>query len=528
MGAGAAEGAVDAANILKPPLSRGEIRMIGATTPDEYRMHIEKDAALERRFQSVTVGEPGEEESLIILKGLRNKFEAHHKLRITDEALEAAVRLSARYIRDRYLPDKAIDLMDEAAAALRISALTAPANVVKLEAELQAVRREKEEAIKSQEFERAATLRDEEIRKFDSYTAAKAAWDGQCEDTDAERMVTEEDIAKVVTEWTGIAVAGLLTDESERLLSLERMLKARVIGQDEAVEAVAGAIRRGRVGLSDPRRPIGSFLFLGQTGVGKTELCRALAAALFGTEDALMRFDMSEYMEKHSVSRLIGSPPGYVGHEEGGQLSEQVRRHPYSVILFDEMEKAHPDIFNLLLQVLDNGELTDAQGRQISFRNTVIIMTSNLGAGGRQAHSVGFSAHTREKWAEEKKRMLTSLKETFRPELINRIDETVVFSPLDRETLVRIASLLTAEVAMRMKGLGYSLSFTPAAIERIAREGESSEYGARPLRRAVIRLIEEPLSVGVLEGRYPIGSSLLCDAEGEGLGIRFINENGAD
>jgi ATP-dependent Clp protease ATP-binding subunit ClpC len=471
VGAGAAEGAVDAANILKPPLSRGEIRVIGATTPDEYRLHIEKDAALERRFQSVTVGEPSEEESLTILRGLRGKYEAHHKMRITDEALEAAVSLSARYIRDRYLPDKAIDLMDEAAAALRISAMTAPPDLLKMEAELQSVRREEEEAIKAQEFEGGATLR----------------------------------------------------DEGERLLHLESALKERVIGQDEAVEAVASAIRRGRIGLSDPRRPIGSFLFLGQTGVGKTELCRALAAALFGSESALLRFDMSEYMEKHSVSRLIGSPPGYVGHEEGGQLSEQARRHPYSVILFDEMEKAHPDIFNLLLQVLDNGELTDSRGRSVSFRNTVIIMTSNLGAGVK-SRSVGFSAHGGGRWKEEKAGMLAALKNTFRPEFLNRIDETVVFSPLDGDALMRIASLLTAEVAERMEGLGYSLSFTEAAISRIAREGETSEYGARPLRRAVIRLIEEPLSTGILEGKYQEGASLLCDAEGEEMVIRRVDE----
>lgn len=523
VGAGAAEGAVDAANILKPPLSRGEIRVIGATTPDEYRLHIEKDAALERRFQSVTVGEPSEEESLTILRGLRGKYEAHHKMRITDEALEAAVSLSARYIRDRYLPDKAIDLMDEAAAALRISAMTAPPDLLKMEAELQSVRREKEEAIKAQEFERAATLRDEETRKFDSYTAAKEAWDGRREDADTGLTVTAEDIAGVVTEWTGIPVAGLLRDEGERLLHLESALKQRVIGQDEAVEAVASAIRRGRIGLSDPRRPIGSFLFLGQTGVGKTELCRALAAALFGSESALLRFDMSEYMEKHSVSRLIGSPPGYVGHEESGQLSEQARRHPYSVILFDEMEKAHPDIFNLLLQVLDNGELTDSRGRSVSFRNTVIIMTSNLGAGGK-SRSVGFSAHGGGRWKEEKAGMLAALKNTFRPEFLNRIDETVVFSPLDGDALMRIASLLTAEVAERMEGLGYSLSFTEAAISRIAREGETSEYGARPLRRAVIRLIEEPLSTEILEGKYQEGASLLCDAEGEAMVIRRVDE----
>ena len=514
VGAGAAEGAVDAANILKPALSRGEIRIIGATTVDEYRLHIEKDAALERRFQSVTVGEPTEEEAVQILKGLKGKYEAHHKMSITDDALEAAVELSARYIRDRYLPDKAIDLIDEAAAALRISTLTAPPDLIQLESELQAVRREKEEAIKAQEFERAASLRDEEIRKFDNYTAVKDAWDKQKGAYASEALsVTKEHIAKIVTEWTGIPVTGLMEDEGTRLMNLEDTILERVIGQDQAVASVAGAIRRGRLGLKDPRRPIGSFLFLGQTGVGKTELSRALSYALFGNDTSLLRFDMSEYMEKHSVSRLIGSPPGYVGHEEGGQLTERVRRNPYCVILFDEMEKAHPEIFNVLLQVLDNGELTDAQGRQVSFRNTVIIMTSNLGAGGQKARSLGFTSKEHSGFDREKERMLTALKEAFRPEFLNRIDEIIVFEPLDGESLRRIASLLLDQVVERVGALGYSLSFSEQAIHRLAEEGGHSEYGARPLRRAVIRLIEEPLSIGILKGEYSRGASLLCDVE---------------
>ena len=506
VGAGAAEGAVDAANILKPALSRGEIRVIGATTVEEYRQNIEKDAALERRFQAVTVGEPTEEEALRILQGLRPKYEAHHKMKITDEALRAAVELSVRYIPDRFLPDKAIDLMDEAAAALRISSLTAPPDLKQLEAELASVAREKEEAVKAQEFERAAELRDREISRQTAYEEAKTAWEqkpqGRVGDGSA---VTPEQVADVVTEWTGIPVSRLLEDEGQRLLHLEDQLKERVIGQDEAVAAVAGAIRRGRLGLKDPRRPIGSFIFLGQTGVGKTELTRALAAAMFGSEKALIRFDMSEYMEKHSVSRLIGSPPGYIGHEEGGQLTERVRRQPYSVVLFDELEKAHPDIFNILLQVLDDGSLTDSRGRRVDFRNTVIIMTSNIGAGGAGYKSVGFAAGTASD--RDKERMTAALKESFRPEFLNRVDETVIFTRLGEDEIRRIASLLLEEIRGRVESLGITMSFSEEAVSLVASEGFDPVYGARPLRRAAVRLIEEPLAGEMLTGRIRAGDT---------------------
>ena len=503
VGAGAAEGAVDAANILKPALARGEIRVIGATTVSEYRLHIEKDAALERRFQSVTVGEPSEEEALLILQGLRPKYEAHHKLKITDEALRAAVELSVRYIPDRYLPDKALDLMDEAAAALRISSMTVPPDLKQLEAELSSVAREKEEAIKAQEFERAARLRDKELAGRTAYEEAKAAWENHSHVGEPDGSVTAEQVADVVTEWTGIPVSRLMESESQRLLGLENQLRERVVGQDEAVSAVAGAIRRGRLGLKDPRRPIGSFLFLGQTGVGKTELTRALAEAMFGSERALIRFDMSEYMEKHSVSRLIGSPPGYVGHEEGGQLTERVRRQPYSVVLFDELEKAHPDIFNILLQVLDDGSLTDSQGRRVDFRNTVIIMTSNLGAGNGGHKSVGFAAGTASQ--RDRERILAVLKEAFRPEFLNRVDETVVFSRLGEEELRKIASLLLEELKQRVAALGITLEFSEEAVSLVASEGMDPVYGARPLRRAVVRLIEEPLAEEMLTGRLGEG-----------------------
>ncbi len=508
VGAGAAEGAVDAANILKPALSRGEIRVIGATTLDEYRLHIEKDAALERRFQSVTVGEPSEEEALAILQGLRPKYEAHHRVRITDEALGAAVTLSVRYIPDRFLPDKAIDLLDEAAAALRISSLTAPPDLKRLEAELSELAREKEEAIKAQEFERAAALRDKETAKQREYEEKKEAWSGHKPRGEGGE-VTAAEVADVVTEWTGIPVSRLLESEGERLLSLEDTLRERVIGQDEAVAAVASAIRRGRLGLGDPRRPMGSFLFLGQTGVGKTELTRALAAAIFGSEKALIRFDMSEYMEKHSVSRLIGSPPGYIGHEEGGQLTERVRRQPYAVVLFDELEKAHPDIFNILLQVLDEGTLTDSRGRRVDFRNTIIIMTSKVGAGGTSHKSVGFASGSTA--ARSKERVLGALKEAFRPEFLNRIDETVVFQPLGETEINRITSLLLDELRGRVLALGIDLTFTDEVVSLVAREGFDPAYGARPLRRAVIRLIEEPLSGEMLAGRVSEGDAVSCD-----------------
>ncbi len=510
VGAGAAEGAVDAANILKPALSRGEIRVIGATTVEEYRLHVEKDAALERRFQAVTVGEPTEEEALLILTGLRPRYEAHHKMKITDEALRAAVELSVKYIPDRFLPDKAIDLMDEAAAALRISGMTEPPDLKRMETELAALSREKEEAIKAQEFERAAALRDREVTLQEAYEDARQSWetgDGQARNSMA---VTPAAVAEVVTEWTGIPVSRLLETESERLLTLEDTLKERVIGQDEAVSAVAGAIRRGRLGLSDPRRPIGSFLFLGQTGVGKTELARGLAAALFGSEKALIRLDMSEYMEKHSVSRLIGSPPGYIGHEEGGQLTERVRRKPYAVVLLDELEKAHPDIFNILLQIMDDGSLTDSAGRRVNFRHTVIIMTSNLGAGGSRRKTAGFTAGSEE--ARDRERMLTALKEAVRPEFLGRIDETVVFRPLGEAEVRRIASLLLEELALRVRAMGIGLDFSEGAVTLLVKEGFDPQFGARPLRRAAVRLMEEPLAEEILRGRIREGDRVTAEA----------------
>ena len=507
VGAGAAEGAVDAANILKPALARGEMRVIGATTLQEYRRHVEKDAALERRFQAVTVSEPTPEEALLILAGLRPKYEAHHKMKITDEALKAAVELSERYIPDRFLPDKALDLIDEAGASLRISSMTAPPDLKEMELELASVAREKEEAIKAQEFERAARLRDAELEKQSVYRQAKAHWESRPDGGDGKALaVTDTHVAAVVTEWTGIPVSRLMESESQRLLQLEEDLRLRVIGQEAAVSAVAGAIRRGRMGLKDPRRPIGSFIFLGQTGVGKTELTRALAAALFGNEKALIRFDMSEYMEKHSVARLIGSPPGYVGHEEGGQLTERIRRQPYAVVLFDEIEKAHPDIFHILLQVLDDGSLTDSQGRRVDFRNTVIIMTSNLGAGDAARPGVGFTAH--ENPEREKERMLGALKSAFRPEFLNRVDETVVFRKLTREDVERITSLLLEEIKGRMEALGIALSFSREAVALIAREGYEPAYGARPLKRALIRLVEEPLATEMLMGNIREGDHI--------------------
>ena len=511
VGAGAAEGAVDAANILKPALARGEIRVIGATTVSEYRRHIEKDAALERRFQAVTVSEPDPEEALRILAGLRPKYEAHHKMKITDEALRAAIELSERYIPDRFLPDKALDLIDEAGASLRISCMTAPPDLKDMEEELASVAREKEEAIKAQEFERAAGLRDTEAQIRDAYQQARSEWETRpAGENGKSPAVTASHVADVVTEWTGIPVSRLMESESERLLHLENDLRERVIGQDEAVSAVAGAIRRGRLGLKDPRRPIGSFIFLGQTGVGKTELTRALAASLFGNEKSLIRLDMSEYMEKHSVSRLIGSPPGYVGHEEGGQLTERVRRQPYAVVLFDEMEKAHPDVFHILLQVLDDGSLTDSQGRRVDFRNTVIIMTSNLGAGEATKNNVGFTAQ--DSTSREKERMLGALKSAFRPEFLNRVDETVVFRKLGIEDVRRIASLLLDEIKGRMAALGITLTFSDAAVALVVQEGYEPAFGARPLKRAVIRLIEEPLATEMLLGRIREGDTVEAQA----------------
>ena len=509
VGAGAAEGAVDAANILKPALARGELQLIGATTISEYRKHIEKDAALERRFQSVTVGEPTAEQAVRILYGLRDKYEAHHKLKISDEAIEAAVKLSCRYINDRFLPDKAIDLIDEAAAKLRIRECTTPENLRALEAEKATLAREKEEAVKAQDFEGAARCRDREKELAARIASEKEAWEHR--NSTAELTVTAADIADVVTLWTGIPVKKLAEEEGEKLAHLEELLRARVIGQDEAVEKLARAIKRGRMGLKDPRRPIGSFIFLGPTGVGKTELCKVLADVMFGSPDAMIRLDMSEYMEKHSVSKMIGSPPGYVGFEEGGQLTERIRRKPYSVVLFDEIEKAHPDVFNILLQILEDGVLTDSQGRHVDFRNTVIIMTSNVGANGIiAAKPLGFSdgnaTDDSEKRGEEL--ALEALKQTFRPEFLNRLDEIIVFHKLTDENIRRIASLMLDEVVRRTADLGITLSYTPEVAAEVAREGFDPVYGARPLRRAVTHAVEDALSTEMLEEHIKSGDRI--------------------
>ena len=515
VGAGAAEGAVDAANIIKPALSRGEMQLIGATTIAEYRKHIEKDAALERRFQAVMVGEPSAEESLLILRGLREKYEAHHKLKISDEALRAAVDLSKRYIADRYLPDKAIDLVDEAASRKRLSAHTTPPDLKESEQKLKSLEHEKEEAITAQNFEAAARLRDEEKKLRADYEKAKADWKASL--SGDELTVTETDIADVVTQWTGIPVSRLLEEEGERLLHLEDLLKKRVVGQDEAVSAVARAIRRGRMGLKDPKRPIGSFIFLGPTGVGKTELTKALAELLFGDPGAMIRVDMSEYMEKHSVAKLIGSPPGYVGFEEGGQLTEKIRRKPYSVVLFDEIEKAHPDVFNILLQVLDDGVLTDSQGRRVDFKNTIIIMTSNVGASALTAKSVGSFGFTQSEGAKEDKKstdekVMEALKATFRPEFLNRIDDIIIFNKLTKENILTIAGMMLREVGNRAHELGIDLSFDDSVAELVAKAGFDPVYGARPLRRAVVRLVEDALSGAMLEGKVKAGDSVTAHA----------------
>ena len=514
IGAGAAEGAVDAANIIKPALARGEMQVIGATTISEYRKHIEKDAALERRFQSVTVGEPSNEEALQILKGLRDKYEAHHKLTISDEALEAAVNLSVRYIADRFLPDKAIDLIDEAASRLRISSRTSPPDLKDLEEKAKALEKEKEEAILAQDFERAAKLRDEEKQLKEEYESKKAAWESAQDQN--KQIVSDADVADVVTQWTGIPVNRLLEEESEKLLHLDELLKHRVIGQDAAVESVARAIRRGRMGLKDPKRPVGSFIFMGPTGIGKTELAKALAEVMFGNVNAMIRLDMSEYMEKHSVSKLIGSPPGYVGFEDGGQLTEKIRRKPYSVVLFDEIEKAHPDVFNILLQVLEDGILTDSQGRHVDFRNTVIILTSNVGAGVMKGgKALGFTADaSKEDDAAQRDRMMQALKSTFRPEFLNRIDDIIIFRSLGSREIEQIAALMLSEVAIRIEALGIHISFDPSVSALLAKEGFDSDYGARPLRRAVVRLIEDAFSTELLEGCIKVGDSVSVRAEG--------------
>ena len=522
VGAGATEGAMDAANILKPALARGEFQVIGATTLDEYKKHIEKDAALERRFQPVQVGEPNEEDALEILRGLRDRYEAFHKAKITDEALKAAVTLSSRYITDRFLPDKAIDVVDEAASKVRMKVFSAAPDVKALEDRLNAVKKEKEAAVTSQDFEKAAKLRDEEqalVKEIDDKkTVAK-------EESDQKLIVTEEDIAAVVAQWTGIPVAKIAEEESETLLHLEDELHKRVIGQDDAVTAVAKAVRRARAGLKDPKRPIGSFLFLGPTGVGKTELARALASSLFGDESAMIRLDMSEYMEKHTVSRLVGAPPGYVGYEEGGQLTDAVRRKPYSVILLDEVEKAHADFFNILLQVLDDGRLTDSQGRTVDFRNTVIIMTSNLGAKALHKNSteLGFLApkkaesHTNDSktkdFKEAKKSVLDAVKRHFRPEFLNRIDEMIVFHPLTEADLTKIVTILMSDVTKRLEERDLHLEITPEAMKLLVKEGSDFTMGARPLKRAIQRLIEDPVSDLILKGEAIAGKTIKANAK---------------
>ena len=517
MGAGAAEGAIDAANILKPALSRGEVQIIGATTLDEYRKHIEKDAALERRFQPVTVDEPTQEESLEILRGLRDKYEAHHKLTISDEALEAAVKLSARYINDRYLPDKAIDLVDEACSAVRMETLTPPEDMKAVEARITALTGEKDEAVKAQDFERAARIRDQETEQRKELDELRKKWN--VSQNGHRTTVTPEDIATVVSGWTGIPVTSISEDEGQRLLHMEDILHKRVIGQDEAVTAVAKAIRRGRVGLKDPKRPIGSFLFLGPTGVGKTELCKALAEAVFGDENAMIRLDMSEFMEKHTTSKLIGSPPGYVGYDEGGQLTEKVRRKPYSVILFDEIEKAHEDVFNILLQIMDDGRLTDSQGRHVDFKNTIIVMTSNVGAKnitdrGTQLgfdHSAGENA---EKSEDERIHDLVmgDLKRTFKPEFLNRVDDIIVFHRLTQENINAIAGNMLAAVAKRMENMEVKLTWTDAAVNALGEAGFDPAYGARPLRRTIQTKVEDAVAELLLTGEIHAGDTVLVDA----------------
>lgn len=516
IGAGAAEGAIDAANILKPALARGELQCIGATTLDEYRKHIERDSALERRFQPITVDEPTVGETVEILMGLRDKYEAHHRVRITDDALKAAAQLSDRYITDRYLPDKAIDLMDEAGSRVRLQAFTAPPDVKDLEQRIEEVRKEKEAAVNNQEFEKAAQMRDEENSLREELENKRSSW--QQKKGGEELEVTGEDIAQVVSSWTGIPVRKLAEEESERLLRMEEILHQRVIGQDEAVKAVSRAIRRARAGLKDPKRPIGSFIFLGPTGVGKTELARALADAMFGDEDAMVRIDMSEYMEKFAVSRLVGAPPGYVGYDEGGQLTEAVRRKPYSVVLLDEIEKAHPDVFNILLQVLEDGRLTDSKGRTVDFRNTVIIMTSNVGVDLiRRETTLGFKDEEGQDTSYEnmKKKVTDELRRAFRPEFLNRIDEIIVFHALNQEHIKEIVGLMVQEVAKRLAENEIQIQVTDAAKEYLAREGFDENYGARPLRRAIQKEIEDRLSEEMLRGSFNRGDQVRIDYKAE-------------
>ena len=512
IGAGAAEGSADAANILKPSLARGDFQVIGATTLNEYRKYIEKDAALERRFQPVKVGEPTNEQAVLILKGLRDRYEAHHKVKITDEAIEAAVNLSSRYIADRYLPDKAIDLIDEGASKVRLASMTSPDNIKELEETVKKFEQEKASAVNEQDFERAAKLRDEQKSVQQKLDEAKKEWQERQKDSCGE--VTAQTIAKIVSDWTGVPVVQLTKEESERLLNMEQVLHERVVGQDEAVSAVSRAIRRGRVGLKDPKRPVGSFIFLGPTGVGKTELCKALAQAMFGDENAMLRLDMSEYMEKHTVSKLIGSPPGYVGFDEGGQLTEKVRRKPYSVVLFDEIEKAHPDVFNMLLQILEDGRLTDSQGRTVDFKNTVIIMTSNVGARliTEKHKALGFTPQDDDKVKTDTRELVMGeLKKLFRPEFLNRVDDIIMFNKLTQDEIKQIASKMLDTLTQRLAAMDITITFTDSAVTAIADKGFDDAYGARPLRRAIQSEIEDVLSEQMLDGKIKENSTVTCD-----------------
>jgi ATP-dependent Clp protease ATP-binding subunit ClpC len=514
IGAGGAEGAIDASNILKPALARGELQCIGATTLDEYRKYIEKDAALERRFQPIQVDEPTKEEAVQILFGLRDRYEAHHRVKITDDAVYEAVKLSDRYITDRFLPDKAIDLIDEAGSKVRLRSYTVPPSLKQMESKLEDVRKEKDSAVQSQEFEKAASLRDKEQKLREELDVTKNEWKEKQGRTDSE--VTPEDIAQIVASWTGIPVSQLKEEETERLLKMESILHERVIGQDEAVKSVSRAIRRARAGLKDPKRPMGSFIFLGPTGVGKTELARALAGAMFGDENAVIRIDMSEYMEKHSTSRLVGAPPGYVGYEEGGQLTEKVRRKPYSVVLLDEIEKAHPEVFNILLQVLEDGRLTDSKGRTVDFRNTLIIMTSNVGAEMiRKNSSLGFTASNDggKDYSNMKEKVLAELKKSFRPEFLNRIDESIVFHSLDEEHILRIVSLMAEDLRLRLKEQEIDFVLSDEAKKFLAKAGFDPTYGARPLRRAIQKHIEDHLSEELLKGNIAKGDALTFEVK---------------
>lgn len=524
VGAGAAEGAIDASNILKPLLARGEIQVVGATTLDEYRKHIEKDAALERRFQPIQIEEPTQEEAIDILKGIRDKYEAHHNVKITDEAVDAAVKLSSRYITDRYLPDKAIDLIDEASSKVRLKSFTAPPDLKELENKIEQIHKMKEDSIINQEFEKAASLRDQENELKEDMKSRKEKW--EMENQSHTQMVMEKEIAEVVGTWTGIPVNRLAQEETERLKNLEGILHQRVIGQAEAVSAISKAIRRGRVGLKDPKRPVGSFIFLGPTGVGKTELSKALAESLFGDESHMVRIDMSEYMEKHTVSRLIGSPPGYVGYDEGGQLTEKVRRKPYSVVLFDEIEKAHPDVFNILLQILEDGRLTDSTGRLVDFRNTVIIMTSNVGARNIiEPKRLGFAAAIEDAakdYEEMKKNVMDELKKTFRPEFINRVDELIVFHPLTQDNINDIAALMLKEVSGRLKNLNINLFTDEGVKEHLAKKGYDKAFGARPLRRTIQNLVEDKLAEEMLDDNIKEGDTVRIVFEDEKL--KFIKQ----